>query len=302
MNQDLIKYVECVKDHENIVYKYEEIINTLAIPEVIDKPLVSNVATPIKVGKLKYIIISVLLFNMTPALGILLEQKFPELIAQGQSGDVSAIITFFSILLAIIIIPILIPWLFYARKKRKAKKEYMKQKQADEAFNMSELNFYKKSLAEEEQRLNTENAVKEKLRKRLNESKKVLNQLYDVGIIFPKYRNFTSINMICEYLQSGRCDKLTGSDGAYNLYESELRANIIIEKLDDIIISLDDIKYNQSLIYSAIRETNTLLNAISEEMEEINESAHIAAFNSEAIARETETIGYLTYFETIKNY
>lgn len=239
---------------------------------------------------------------MTPALVILLEQKLPKLIEQGQSGDVLAIITFVSILLAIIIIPILIPWLFYARKKRKAKKEYMKQKQSDEAFNMSKLNFYKKSLAEEEQRLNKENVVKEKLRKRLNESKTVLNQLYDVGIIFPKYRNFTSINMICEYLQSGRCDKLTGPDGAYNLYESELRANIIIEKLDDIIISLDDIKYNQSLIYSAIRETNTLLNAISEEMEEINESAHIAAFNSEAIARENETIGYLTYFETIKNY
>lgn len=122
MNQDLIKYVECVKDHENIVYKYEEIINTLAIPVNIDKPLASNIATLTKVGKLKYIIISVLLFNMTPALGILLEQKLPKLIEQGQSGDVLAIITFVFILLAIIIIPILIPWLFYARKKRKAKK------------------------------------------------------------------------------------------------------------------------------------------------------------------------------------
>ena len=302
MNQDLIKYVECVKDHENIVYKYEEIINTLAIPEEIDRPLISNIATPTKVGKLKYIFASIVLFNMTPALLLPMTSMFPNLIEQGRNGNLSSIITFVAILIVAITFITSIPWFFYSKKKKKVNKAYNEQKQSDEAFNRSEMEFYQRCLDEEESRLKKENAVKDKLEKRLTESRKVLNQLYDVGIIFPKYRNFASINMICEYLQSGRCDKLTGPDGAYNLYESELRANIIIEKLDDIIDALEDIKNNQYLIYSAIKETNALLSEISDEMEEINESAHIAAFNSEVIARETETIKYLTYLDTIKDY
>ncbi len=316
MNQDLIKYVECVKEHENIVYKYEEVIDTLAIPKVIDGPLISNKATPTKVGKVSYAIASALLFETAAAIllftisnissqinqGFNMTSGFFRLIEQARNGNIVSQITFVAILMIAIIFMSSIPWFFYSRKKKKANKAYHEQKQSEDYSNKAEMEAYQRRLAEEESRLKKESDVKNKLKKRLSESRKVLKQLYDVGIIFPKYRNFVAMNMICEYLQSGRCDKLTGSDGAYNLYESELRARIIIEKLDDIIDELEDIKSNQYLVYSAIKETNAFLSEISDEMESISESAHIAAFNSEVIARETATIKYLTYLETIKDY
>lgn len=60
---------------------------------------------------------------------------------------------------------------------------------------------------------------------------KSLDSLYEMGIIYPKYRNLVAVSTIYEYLSSGRCDRLDGPDGAYNLYEMELRQNIVIGQL-----------------------------------------------------------------------
>ena len=38
----------------------------------------------------------------------------------------------------------------------------------------------------------------------------------------------TAMCTMYEYFVTGRCDKLSGADGAYNLYETEVRQNIII--------------------------------------------------------------------------
>lgn len=59
-------------------------------------------------------------------------------------------------------------------------------------------------------------------------SQAALGRLYDLGIVHPQYRNLVAVSMFCEYLESGRCDTLEGAFGAYNLYENELRAGLII--------------------------------------------------------------------------
>jgi hypothetical protein len=86
-----------------------------------------------------------------------------------------------------------------------------------------------------------------------------LNNLYNLDIIFPKYRNFLAVNQISEYIDSGRCSELEGANGAYNLYESELRQNIIIDKLETVINQLEQIKQNQFYIYQAMRDTQNAI-------------------------------------------
>lgn len=105
-----------------------------------------------------------------------------------------------------------------------------------------------------------------------------LEQLYDENIIFPKYRNLIAITAINEYLMSGRCDKLEGTDGAYNLYEMELRQNIIIAQLSSIIDNLEQIRNNQYSLYSELQKSNCIIDEILSETRKMNESAKLTAY------------------------
>ncbi len=129
----------------------------------------------------------------------------------------------------------------------------------------------------------------------------ILQQLYDFDIIFPKYRNMVAMCTIFEYFESGRCTELGGPNGAYNLYESELRQNLIISKLDTIIDKLEEIKENQYLLYSEIRNTNNLLEGIGNDVSkilkntnQIVKNTHITAVCSQAIAKNTEALKYIS--------
>lgn len=105
-----------------------------------------------------------------------------------------------------------------------------------------------------------------------------LEQLYAENIIFPKYRNLVAITAINEYLLSGRCDKLEGPDGAYNLYEMELRQNIIISQLSSIIDNLEQIRSNQYSLYEELQKSNYTINEILSETQRMNETAKLTAY------------------------
>ena len=109
---------------------------------------------------------------------------------------------------------------------------------------------------------------------------KTLDKLYSMNVIHPKYRNFLAVSQLYEYIETGRAFTLEGHEGAYNLYENELRQNIIIMQLDRIQEQLEEIKRNQQMIYSAICETNNLLANI-----ESNTAA--TAYNTAVIANNT---------------
>ena len=68
----------------------------------------------------------------------------------------------------------------------------------------------------------------------LSITKQTLESLYGLNLIYPKYRNYTAIASFYEYFCSGRCKELTGHEGAYNIFEQEVRMGIIIDKLDAI--------------------------------------------------------------------
>ena len=123
------------------------------------------------------------------------------------------------------------------------------------------------------------------------------NELYSAGIIFGKYQNAVALSSFYEYLVSGRCEKLEVTNGAYNLYESEVRANRVIEQLDTVIDSLEQIKSNQYMMYSAmcsmkkeLTQLNDTMNSALTAIYNIENSASDAVIQLEGISQIGTTI------------
>lgn len=140
------------------------------------------------------------------------------------------------------------------------------------------------------------------LEKHLKDSQENLESLYTMDWLYPKYRTLPAVTTIYEYFLSGRCTELTGPDGAYNLYESELRQNIIIEKLENIEKKLDQIQQNQFLLYTEMKRANQIsqeiaqdTKAILSQTKEIAWNTKCTAYFSEVTAKNTEAIKILTF-------
>ena len=116
----------------------------------------------------------------------------------------------------------------------------------------------------------------------------LIEKLYTLDIIHPKYRNFMAIAQIYEYLETGRCDTLEGPNGAYNLYEQELRQNIIIDHLEQVIDKLDILNQTMSRVCDAINESNRLLSNIASTVSRIEVNTALIAYNTQFIAYNTE--------------
>lgn len=134
--------------------------------------------------------------------------------------------------------------------------------------------------------------------------KDALEKLYDLDVIYPKYRNLVAVTTIYEYLVSGRCDTLDGANGAYNLYEMELRQNIIIGQLSSILDSLEQIKNNQYTLYNEITESNRksekLLSNISNNIVFIKYNTEEIEKHNKALEKCCEIMKYYTAFNGAK--
>lgn len=116
------------------------------------------------------------------------------------------------------------------------------------------------------------------IQKKLRESEELLNSFYSHDIVFEKYQNLIAICTFLEYFKSERCDSLTGRDGAYNIYENEIRLNLILGKMDQVINRLDNIQNNQYTLYNAINESNSKISQLCNSTE--NMLAHIENINT----------------------
>lgn len=131
------------------------------------------------------------------------------------------------------------------------------------------------------------------------------NKLLSMGVLYPKYDNLVALTRFQEYFLTGRCQELEGADGAYNLFENEYRADLIINKLDDISEKLDQIKENQYQLYYVMEDIQKnqmhLQTLLSDAFNEITENLEtIAAQGKEAnaylanISKNTKLIEYNT--------
>ena len=123
--------------------------------------------------------------------------------------------------------------------------------------------------------------------KKLSET---LESLYAENIIYPKYRNMVAVTTIYEYLESGRCSQLDGPDGAYNLYEMELRQNVIIGQLSSIASNLERIKERQFALYNEVNEANQRANTL---LTNIGDSVAFSAYQNKAMKDSLETMKYI---------
>ena len=158
------------------------------------------------------------------------------------------------------------------KRKNKAEKTKLKKiKDFEQKIESqsNELSFLKEELKKKEKNNNTPSkALGEKhlldseiktAEETLKELFKCRNELYSYNIVFEKYRNIVALSTFYEYLMAGRCETLDGVNGAYNIYENELRLNTIITKLDEI-------KENQFIIYNKLRDIDSSLNALNNTM------------------------------------
>ena len=120
--------------------------------------------------------------------------------------------------------------------------------------------------------------VKTMIDKEIQQAEEVFNnlldarsKLYSFDIVFGKYRDLAILSTFHEYLMTGRCTSLEGVNGAYNLYESELRSNIIIGKLSDVLTSLEELKnqlnQTQYTIISLLHDVNGNLQNLNHKMD-----------------------------------
>lgn len=136
------------------------------------------------------------------------------------------------------------------------------------------------------------------------ETKNLLREYYDVGMIYPKYQNMVAVCSIYEYFQCGVCDRLTGHEGAYNKFDSEILLNRIICKMDDILKSLDSIKNNQYMLYSAIQNGNQNVQRLISKTDEqtrllgfVADNTELAAYNAQQAVEEARFGNWLTTYD-----
>lgn len=144
-----------------------------------------------------------------------------------------------------------------------------------------------------------------KMKQTYKDSQNVLNKLYDLDVIYPKYRNIVAMASINEYFESGRCTELKGPNGAYNLYEQEVRMNLIIVSLGAILNNLNAIKQNQYCLFQTLtdakREMHSINYSLNNLLDESRRQSAIAEINAKenaVIAHNTKMIAFLDLYNT----
>ena len=140
-----------------------------------------------------------------------------------------------------------------------------------------------------------------------NQVQSTLNAYYNTNVVYAKYRGLVPITMFCEYFESGRCTTLEGHEGAYNIYENEIRLNLIITKLDDIITRLDRIQSNQYMLANMLGDCTRQIARLSDaadqqirHMRKIEANTEAAAYYSQLTERNTAYANWFYYLNTLR--
>ena len=164
---------------------------------------------------------------------------------------------------------------------------------------------YTANMTADNERVNRELAVAQMIKNEQNrldvkikETKALLDEYYNLGILYPTYRNFVAVCSIYQYIDAGICGGLTGNDGAYNKYDLDSKLNKIISQLDVIIEKLDEIKEIQYTIYQALQESNRISRELVREVR--NQTKYIkSAADSAAVTASNSAISVYTQQQTL---
>lgn len=109
---------------------------------------------------------------------------------------------------------------------------------------------------------------------------------------------------ILEYFDSGRCTALTGTGGAYNKYEEEIRQDAIISKLDTAINCLYQIRDNQYMLYETLEDCldtsdriASQVSALTDSNKNIEACSAVAAYNSKIAASNSDALVFIEAYK-----
>ncbi len=308
---DLKKYVAGIFDTELNLYIQEQTLlrmkntyNSLGREKNIAMPEKSEPQTVVADHMLTVGIIGGGIFGIV--MGIL------QLIGTGFSFGDAIVALIFAIICAVagtivcaLTLGVVVGLLMLNREKKMINAEY---EETIENYNLS--------LLCDDSRVRNENLQKSALlkdinamKRRIEETKNNLQKMYGCGIISPDYRNIYAVSSIHGYLQKGRTRSLsfnekTGDQGAYNIYEYEMRMNMIITNTQEILNRLDDISRNQYELAEGLRRANSRINSLcssinthikntDESLKRIEACQSIIAYNSQRTREELEFITWM---------
>ena len=125
------------------------------------------------------------------------------------------------------------------------------------------------------------------------EVQKLIDQYLHTNILYQNYWDLIPICSFYEYIDSGRRSMLEGHEGAYNLYEQERRLDRILDKLDDIIWRLDDIRSNQTTLYNVISRGNQKIDSLCGSINAIEDSMAMTQYYSAVTAANSSYLAWL---------
>ena len=129
----------------------------------------------------------------------------------------------------------------------------------------------------------------------LKQTRDLKGRCYDLNYIYPKYRGIVPVCTMYEYLDSGICSGLTGCDGAYNLYENELKWQTAFSKLDDIMYRLNDISTGQRMLAEELEQSNQFAYEISNRVENIERCTELNAMYNAISAANLTYLSWINY-------
>ncbi len=150
------------------------------------------------------------------------------------------------------------------------------------------------------------------LEKKYIDSYDALQKIYAVNIVSPRYRGIIPISSIYQYLCDEKTfslgfDRETGDQGAYNIFDYEVRLDLIINKLDDVINKLDSIIDNQRELATLMRDANKRIDRLSSSVKNatrkieasINNQTAIQAYNAERQIAEQRYLNSMVTWDII---
>ena len=142
------------------------------------------------------------------------------------------------------------------------------------------------------------------VREEMEQAKALLKKAYAArqylktcGVVHPKYANLVALSSIYEYYETGRTDTLTGPNGAYNLYEQDVKAEAIIESLHGIADKLEGIESAQYTILYTLQDmkenTEKLLTDIADNTARIAYNTAVTAHYTKLNSQLLDSVGMM---------
>ncbi len=146
----------------------------------------------------------------------------------------------------------------------------------------------------------------------IQQSKRLLKDIYGANVLHPQYRNIHAMTYICSYFEEGRTNSLefdpqTGDQGAYNIYRLESLLTDIAYNTYEIISRLDEISNKIDILIERVDRVHNSIERMSSEVErylnnydeKLNDIRHFSSITAENAVRTRKAVEYLALVDLI---